>query len=320
MKTLTLENEFLTVRILPEFGGKIISLRSVRTGAEFVHPPLRQYAPVAPSDEFSAGDGGGFDECLPSVSPCEPIAGEPAIPDHGDLWRVPWHVDSDDGEIVLHAESTSRPLRITRRAALEADTLILEYDLVNLTDEPHTWLWSAHPLLQVTAGDPIVLPKEIEQVDVEYSSPGIFVAGNPISWPVETSLSGAAINLDTMPERDGTTALKLFARTGRSGWCALYRREFRQGLAVRFDPAALPFVGLWICAGAWPSVGTAKQYTVAIEPTTSNSDSLEAAIRNGTSRSLNAREHLRWKVEFQLIGAAEPVDFEDFSIADREGV
>jgi hypothetical protein len=65
-------------------------------------------------------------------------------------------------------------------------------------------------------------------------------------------------------------------------------------------------------------VGAVKQYTIAIEPTTSNSDSLESAIRIGTSRRLSAREHFSWKVEFQLIGADEPVDFENFSIADRE--
>ncbi|WP_158941659.1 hypothetical protein [Granulicella sp. S190] len=315
MKTLSLENNSLKVRILPEFGGKIVSLCSVRTGLDFILPSLNQYAHVAPSDEFSAGDGGGFDECLPSVAPCESIAGEPSIPDHGDLWRVPWHVDSDseEGAIVLHAESTSRPLRLTRRATLEEETLVLEYSLLNLSDAPTNWLWSAHPLLQVSEGDRILLPDEVEEVEVEYSADGVFEKGTCIPWPIATSPAGAAISLDTMPGRDGRTASKLFGRMGRSGWSALYRKEYGQGLVVRFDPNVLPFVGLWICAGAWPSSGAAKQYTIAIEPTTSNSDSLESAVRNGTARRLNAREHVRWRMEFQLIGATGPVDFERLS-------
>lgn len=110
---------------------------------------------------------------------------------------------------------------------------------------------AAHPLLQATAGDHILLPKEIEQVDVEYSTPGIFENGNGISWPIATSLSGAAVNLNRMPERDGITALKLFARAGRLGWSALYRKEFRQGLIVRFDPPLFP---LSVC-GSMPERG-----------------------------------------------------------------
>ena len=35
-RTLTLQNEFLQIRILPAFGGKISSLRSARTGEEFL--------------------------------------------------------------------------------------------------------------------------------------------------------------------------------------------------------------------------------------------------------------------------------------------
>jgi hypothetical protein len=317
MKTLSLENDLLKVQFLPDFGGRIVSLRSVRTGEEFILPSLNGYAHVSPSADFSAGDGGGFDECLPSVASCEKISGEPSIPDHGDLWRVPWHVDSEVGAIVLHAESTSRPLRLTRKATLEDATLVLEYDLVNLSDTPTSWLWSAHPLLQVTAGDRILLPDEIEEVEVEYSTAGLFERRNSIAWPIARLPSGIPTDLSRVPARDGTTAHKLFARMGQSGWSALYRREVGQGLVVRFDPNALSFLGLWICAGAWPSTGVARQYTVALEPTPSDTDSLESAVRNGTSRTMYAREHFRWRLDFQLLGASEPFDFETFSKAAK---
>jgi hypothetical protein len=314
MKTLTIENDLLKVQILPEFGGKIVSLRSVRTGEEFLLPPINEYAQVSPLADFSASDGGGFDECLPSVAACQSIAGESPISDHGDLWRIPWHVDSEGRTVVLHADATSRPLRLTRKATLEDATLILEYDLANLSDSPTSWLWSAHPLFQVAAGDRLVLPDEIEEVAVEYSASGQFERNASIPWPIATSLSGAVIDLSIVPERDETTALKLFARMRSSGWCALYRKELGQGLLVRFNPNVLPYAGLWICAGAWPSVGTAKQYTVAIEPTTSDSDSLISVAQRGTSRTLNARELFSWRVEFQLIGATQSIDFDDFSI------
>lgn len=311
-RTLLLGNDLLQVRIMPAFGGKIASLRSVRTGEEFLLPPLKNYRRVSTSASFSESDGGGFDECLPSVASCDSIAGEPPVPDHGDLWRSVWHVDSEDNAIVVHADAVSRPLRLTRRATLEGSSLVLEYDLVNLSDAPTTWLWSAHPLLKVDSGDRIVLPNEIESLAVEYSANDLFERNSSIAWPFAQSTSGVPTDLSKMGERDDVTAHKLFARMGRSGWGALYRQRIRQGLVVQFDPSIFPYMGLWICSGAWPESGVEKQYTVALEPTTSNTDSLASAEHNGTVRRLNAREHCRWKLKLQLVGAAWSLNYQDF--------
>jgi hypothetical protein len=312
METLLLQNDLLQVRFLPEFGGKISSLRSMRTGEEFLLPPLSGYRRVSPSDGFNESDGGGFDECLPSVASCEAIAGALPVPDHGDLWRLKWHVDSKDAAVVLHADALSRPLRLTRRATLKGSSLVLEYDLLNLSDTPTTWLWSAHPLLRVDAGDRIVLPDGIGKVSVEYSALGVFKRNSSINWPIAQATTGAVVNLGRVGKKDGVTAHKLFARMGTLGWGALYREKIGQGLVVRFDPSDLPFMGIWICSGAWPEGEVEKQYTVALEPTTSNTDSLALADDWGAARCLNAREQCRWNLKIQLAGASMPVDFKDF--------
>lgn len=311
-KVLLLENPLLQVQILPNFGGKIASLRSVRTGEEFLLPPLNEYRQVSASASFSEGDGGGFDECLPTVASCESIAGEPPVPDHGDLWRSAWHVDSTGSVITLHADAVSRPLRLTRKSRLDGSSLVLEYDLANLSETPTAWLWSAHPLLKVDSGDYIVLPHEVESVTVSYSANGLLDEASSVPWPLARSTSGGSIDLSKMSDRDGITAHKLFARMERSGWAALYRQRIGQGLVMRFDPSVLPYLGLWICCGAWPEFGAEKQYTVALEPTTSNVDSLASASINKTIRSLNAGEHVRWRLEIQLAGACEPLSYQDF--------
>jgi hypothetical protein len=311
-ETLKLENEFLQIRILPAFGGKISSLRSVRTGEEFLLPPLRSYRHVSPTAGFHEGDLGGFDECLPSVSICESRSDEPPVPDHGDLWRSKWHIDSYDRPITIHADSLSRPLRLTRHCWLDGPSLVLDYDLLNLSDSPTTWLWSAHPLLRIEAGDRILLPDEIKEVEVEYSAAGVFEKNSSIGWPQAQSALGTAINLSTVGKRDGVTAHKLFARMGRFGWAGLYRKRTGQGLVLRFDPSALPFLGLWICSGAWPETETEKQYTVALEPTTSSVDSLASADQNGTARSLGARRRCQWRLELRLLEASSPLSFEAF--------
>jgi hypothetical protein len=310
IETLTLRNALLQVEILPEFGGKIISLRSLRTGEEFILPPLKGRQHASSTADFSEHDGGGFDDCLPSVSSCESVEGEPAVPDHGDLWRVRWLVDSQEDSVVLHADARSRPLRLTRRAALVGSSLVLDYDLQNLSDTPTNWLWSAHPLLQVDAGDHVVLPDEVDQVVVEYTASDLFRRKSAIAWPYARTTSEVMTNLSRVGEEDGATAYKLFARTDKAGWGALYRQKVRQGLVFRFDPTAMPYLGIWICLGAWPERGK-KQYTVALEPTTSNSDSLASAQQNGTARRLDARAHCRWRIELELLGASTSIDLED---------
>lgn len=318
-KTLLLENDLLQVQILPDFGGKITSLRSVRTGEEFLLPPLKGYRHVSNSASFSESDGGGFDECLPSVATCDSIADEPPVPDHGDLWRSNWHVDSKDRAIALHGDAVSRPLRLTRRATLDGSSLVLEYDLVNLSEAPATWLWSAHPLLKVDSGDRIVLPYEIESLTVSYSAGDLLDKATCARWPHAQSTSGRTVDLSKMSDRDGITAHKLFARMGESGWAALYRQRIGQGIVMRFDPSVLPYMGLWICSGAWPESGAEKQYTVALEPTTCNTDSLVHAYLNRTIRSLDAREHFRWQLEIQLVGASQFLKYQDFCATASTG-
>ncbi len=312
MEMISLENELLEVKILPAFGGKITSIRSKRSGEEFILPPLTAYGHASAHGSFDQGDGGGFDECLPSVASCEAISGEAAVPDHGDLWRVDWQVDSTDHGVVLHADSTSRPLRLTRRAELADSSLILDYTLSNLSDSSATWLWSAHPLLRVEEGDLILLPDEIKKVIVEYCSTDQFQQRSHIEWPCARTLSGTTVDLSRVEAIDGVTAYKLFAQMGKAGLASLYRRRTGQGLAFRFNPSELPFLGLWICSGAWPERNGRKQYTVALEPTTADFDSLAAAQRNGRACNLGGRGSRHWKLEVQLLGASSSLSAEEF--------
>jgi len=152
--------------------------------------------------------------------------------------------------------------------------------------------------------DRIVLPNEIEEITVDYSANGLFERNSSVTWPVARSTSGISVDLGKVGKKDGMTAHKLFARMDKSGWGALYREKIGQGLVVRFDPL---FFHSWVCGFAQEPgqrLESRKQYTVALEPTTSNTDSLASAGRNGTVRCLNGREHCRWRLKVQLVGAS----------------
>jgi len=92
----------------------------------------------------------------------------------------------------------------------------------------------------------------------------------------------------------------------------VYRATAGQGIVVRFDPAVLPYMGMWVCLGAWPEERAQRQYTVALEPTTSGADSLQAAMVGDDAQSLRGGEVCRWWMEMEVVGAEKPVDFEAF--------
>lgn len=284
-----LQNQHLRVAIVPERGGKCTSLRSRRTGAEWMHPPLRPYAEAKTGGGFEQWDGGGFDECLPTV------AATADAPDHGELWRRAWAVvNASASELTLSTRACGDAVALTRRASLDGAALVLDYSLVNESQQAVPLLYCAHPLLRVEQGDRITLPPEVTSVRVESSKS--HAAGSQVSWPG----TGDA-DLSVIGPPDGSQADKLFTGAMREGWCSLFRPAIQEGVAVTFSADALPYLGMWICRAAWPEGGVARQYTVAFEPASAPHDSLAAAEQDGTAWQLAPGERRHWSLRFALI-------------------
>src|SRR6478672_7148868 len=94
---VVLQNDAMRVAVIPEIGGKIISLVSRRTGREWLwkNPQLPLRKPPADATDFGAFDAGGWDEVFPTVTPCRvPTSawGNRTLTDHGELWYRPWQL------------------------------------------------------------------------------------------------------------------------------------------------------------------------------------------------------------------------------------
>ena len=249
---LVLENDILRLTMWPRMGGKIISLRLIERDLELLHPPLHTYSPATATSSFEASDAGGWDECFPSVAPC--VFGAFNVPDHGELWRKSWNAQAFRDRICAAVESSLLPLRFSRQINLHQATLRCDYAVENTNHQSASWLWSAHPLFQVEAGDRIVLPTDVQTVRVEDSSQSELAASDSTcTWPLAKSFGSNSIDLSYVGAEDGATYHKLFAGPVEKGWCGLYRSQLQTGIVMRFDPERTPFVGLWISQGAWPA-------------------------------------------------------------------
>jgi galactose mutarotase-like enzyme len=296
--------------LIPALGGKLASLRvySKDRTDELLQSPLSPYGPRTRTMGFQEADASGWDECLPSVAECtiQTQAGLAIVPDHGDLWRVPWQVlNSSEDSATLRANCFSLPLQLTRSVILSESLtgwqLQLLYSLTNLGAYNVPWSWAAHPLFVAEAGDRILLPESVQSLQVEGSGNNrLGRNGDSVTWPLARTAAGTEKDLSIAPDPDSGFGDKLF--TGRlspsDNWATLERKRLGLRLTVKFDPSFTPYLGLWLCYGGWPGGPGKQQVCVALEPATAPVDSL--AISGPWSRSLEPGETFTWPMELDI--------------------
>lgn len=90
-----LRSETIEVLVVPELGARVLRLRSLISGADWMwHPPgaLRLFRNQV-GDAFERSTLAGMDECLPTTAQCE--VGCRRLPDHGEAWASAWEIDED---------------------------------------------------------------------------------------------------------------------------------------------------------------------------------------------------------------------------------
>jgi len=271
-----------SVTILPLLGGKIASI--VAKGHELLQAPLAPYAPRTQTMDFIESDASGWDECLPSVVACtvQTAAGPASIPDHGDLWRVPWQLVTCSAFCAtFRAQCFSLPLELQRTTTLFAThqgwSLRADYTVTNTGTHPVPWFWAAHPSFAAEPGDVIFLPDSIRRLRLTVSNRNrLGLAGTQVAWPVAALADGGQTDLSLAEPPESAIGEKLFTdHLGpEENWCMLERPRIGLRIRVRFSPAATPYLGLWICHGGWPDWAGPRQACVTFEPTTAPIDSL----------------------------------------------
>ncbi len=297
----SLENDRLSVTLVPSEGGRIASLRSRLTGLEFLTQSTRTGPLPPPSLDalFQHGAAAGIEECLPTVGSGPAQGG--FVPDHGDFWQLPWHVlDSTADHLQVSADGFSRTFRFTKDLTLHDGTLRVRYRIKNIGTAPQSFLYACHPLFAVSPGDRILLPREVGELVLNYSrNHRTGERGSIVPWPVTAS----GIRLDVTEGPEAGTAEMFYTSRLKGGLCGIWRRATGEVLEVSFDTAHLPYLGLWICHGGWPDQGDSpRQYAVALEPTTAACNTLAEAQQIGSAVELGIDDISEWQIHFEIKG------------------
>ncbi len=252
---LSLANHDVSVSVVPELGGRIVSLRDRASGREWLDGWMpaakrRIWHPTDPAD-FATGPGAGIDECLPTVLPCK--VGGKYLPDHGDLWNTPADFSGQpaaEGIFECRWKLRSLPLAFERRISFGKRRIVLDYRIENLAAAPPPFLWAWHPLFAWKRGDEMRFARSVKTC--------LTGDGSRLPWPGHEP--GCDLSRASFP-KGATPAAKVFIGPLADG-AAEIRAANGARLSLKWPAEHFPYAGIWITRGFWKGL-----HHWAIEPT-----------------------------------------------------
>ncbi len=296
---LALSQGDLTALVVPELGGKICSIQW--QGREVLF--RNELRPACYGAPYATFDASGFDECVPSIGPCDfpvPPWNGSAIPDHGEVWSIPWSYEVESHGLRLRTHGVRFPYSFEKLISLiDEDLVSFQYTLLNQAPFPFPFVWSAHPLLAIRPGWRIHLPEGVK-VLVDWSRDERL--GKPFTehdWPETRDGNGELVDLSLILDREAKTVEKLYTSRLNEGWCALRDGEEGYYVAMLFDPDEIPFVGLSINFGGWPVEGPGY-YNLGLEPCNGFPDRLDLALARGSCPIAPPFGLVSWRFDLHL--------------------
>lgn len=296
---LSLESEQMRVVIVPELGAKIVSLFDKAHGQEWLAPPMRPLQQTTYGADFVSQDMSGWDEMLPTIVACN--YQDALLPDHGEIWSIPWQVQQTSEAAVLSVSGRTLPYRLTRSAELVApDCLELHYTLAHTGEKPFPYLYAAHPQFVADEQTCLILPPQVtEMVNVIADDPAWGLSGRRYAWPQALDRHGHPWRLDRVRSVDNHTCRKFYIPPESPvAWAALLHEGKGCQLRVEWSAAELPYLGLWVDEGVYNNLPVA-----AFEPSNAYYDSLLWALENGRVPMLQPGQEHHWQIRLRLSAA-----------------
>lgn len=306
----TLESARLRAITVPGMGAKIVSIYDKTGHHEWLRGPAgdrrepcsyRPFQPVCYGASFVDQDMSGWDEMFPTINACEypgegPYAGV-SLPDHGEVWALPWEIVQAGGEaLTLRVCGRALPYQLTRTMSLaDAQSLRLDYTVVNTGDAPLAGLWAAHPQFAVTAATEIRLPPTVEKVIAVGPPSGRIEIGAHLDWPLAITSDTPdeqRIRLDRVSSAAVKRSRKVYVLPDqRVSWAMLVETGSSHWLRMDWDSAQVPYLGIWADEGHYNPAPT-----IALEPSTGFYDGLALAWDNRRVPILPPGEKSEWSL------------------------
>lgn len=310
---IVMESDLLILKIIPESGGKIQSIFNKQLNKEYLfQSPRPEFVRSAYGADFGSGDLSGFDEAFPSIEACfyplPPWQGT-RIPDHGEVWALPWDYQIDTRALTMSVTGVRFPYRIRKRIEfIRANSLRISYAAENFSNFDFSFAWAPHTLFNCDQDTVIVFPPSVKNVFSTCSVENMLGKfGAMHDWPI-TMIDGKEYDISKVYPKYPDKCEKYYAMGQvAEGWCALHNTQSGDTVGLSYPIDKIPYLGVWegIMNG---------RYVTALEPCSGDLDYLDTAIQWNRVSVIKAISEYNWylNLTFDNVKKVNSIDEDGF--------
>jgi len=301
ISAIRMESDAIALTIIPESGAKLQSIFDRKAQKEILFQSMRSgFRRASYGDGFPLGDMSGFDEVFPSIDECYYPTGPwkgTHIPDHGELWALPWVYAVENGSLRLSVHGVKFPYRMEKRVEfLRDDCFRMSYRVENFSDFDLPSIWCPHPFFTADDYSHVILPPSVRRVISTCPLENKLGAyGSIHAWPVTKAADGTPYDIsDVMnPLYEGKCEKFYALDPVDEGWCAFQNSRTGYTIGLSYPIEQLPYLGVWegIVEG---------RYVTALEPVTGALDRLDLAVLAGKAGVIRAKSTAEWYLNVTL--------------------
>lgn len=286
-----LANERLACVVLPEFGGKIASIKYRKNNFELLFQnPKKQFSKAYLGADFSSYEACGFDDAFPSIDKGEVLIGgsRVAYPDHGEIWSASFDSRVEEESLHMVYRSTFLPCRYEKRLFLEEKKLVAEYEICNVGNRAFPYLWACHCLVNYSPDMKICFPAGTKAMEMVLDSERFGKAG--IIRPY-----GGDWDFSSVPAEKNRMEKYYVQGSVEEGKCGYVYPSQGMEAKIEFDADKLPYLGFWVTSGAYRG-----DQNCALEPASGYYDSIEKAMAHRACSVLEPGEDVNFYIAIGL--------------------
>jgi len=285
LQVIRLENEFITIDVLPELGAKIYNFIHRASNRNLLWhnpsiPPARQPIGTKFDDVWS----GGWDELMPNDIPT-PAYGNEMLPDHGEIWSQPseWQIKANETSVRFLNFGHVLPTVFEKTISLlpEESHCTIKYRLTNMGPRPIDFLWNIHPAMAISPATRLDVPA-VRGI-VEKWGTDHFEAGTEYNWPTVVDRSGREVDMTRVLPPESNLADHHYLPDVSQGWYAVTDTQMKIGFGLSFPTNIFPNLWLFRTFGGWRAL-----YTLILEVSNGLSFDLALARQKGQCGHLDA--------------------------------
>ncbi|QFT89484.1 hypothetical protein FIU87_12565 [Bacillus sp. THAF10] len=302
LKCVILENESIQAIFLPDYGGKLASFIDKKRNKEWLFQSKEASLEIPPyGADFSAYDSSGFDDVFPSIDRCLCPESGKEVPDHGEVWALPWEMETKNEILSLKVKSPVFPYILCKDIRLKSNGLHFHYRVINLDNErPFYYIWTPHALLHCSTSTEFLTESHMKTImSVEHGSEHLGEWGTIHSYPLTTSIkTGDLLDLSKVEAVEAGNCEKYyFLEKAKSGKCGVKDMATGAFLMYEYPPEKIPYLAVWKTQG-----GYRGDYNIALEPCTGVYDNLYVAHAIKKASSVEPGRESSWWFEMKVGG------------------